>query len=740
MNTIGQPLDRTDGFLKVTGGARYAADFPAAQLAHAVLVTSTIACGRVASIDTTRADAMPGVLLVMTSRNAPKLPNDGQPEVAPPAQRRLSLLQNDEVRYDNEPIAVVVADTLERAVDAASQVRVTYTSAAAALDFSAAKADGHAPESMIGGNPDTERGNVEHGLQAGAVRIDAVYTTPMQHHNPMEPHAVMASWDGPRLTIYDTTQGVANASKAVASFLGMRPDEVHIISPFVGGGFGCKGSVWSHVVLCAMAARQIGRPVRLALTRPQMFGPVGGRPRTEQHLALAAREDGTLTGMRHDTYSNTSTFEDWTETSGVLTRILYEVPNLATSHRLVPLNVGTPTFMRAPGETTGSFALESALDELAAALKMDPLELRLKNYAEIDPQENKPWSSKQLRECYRVGAERFGWSKRSHAPGSMRNGSTLIGLGMATATYPAYRSEAAAFARILSDGTAVVASGTQDLGTGTYTVMTQVAADALGFPVERVSFTLGDSSLPNAHVSGGSQSVASVAPAVKEAARAARERLIQMACADPESPLHGMAASDVTVVDGCVVARNETSRRDSAAAIIARAGGHGIEAQATAKRGEEAQRYSFHSFGAVFAEVHVDAALGTIRVPRVVAVYDVGKLLNEKTGKSQLMGGIVWGIGTALEEGSELDPRYGRFVNANLAEYHVPVNADIGTIDVSVLDVPDPRFNALGARGIGEIGITGVPAAIANAVYHATGVRVRDLPITLDKLLHPVSA
>ena len=738
MNTIGQPLDRTDGILKVTGEAKYAAEFPADHLAHAVLITSTIARGRVASIDTAPADAMPGVLYVMTSRNAPRLPNDGRPKVEPPAQRRLSLLQDDEVRYDNEPIAVVVADSLERAIDAAGAVRVTYERASPILDFSQGKAQGHAPSSMIGGKADTERGSIEQGLQAGTVRIEAVYTTPMEHHNPMEPHAVMASWDGPRLTLYDTTQGVGNAKKAVASFFGMAPDDVHIISPFVGGGFGCKGSVWSHVVLCAMAARQVGRPVRLALTRPQMFGLVGGRPRTEQHLALAARKDGTLTGLRHDVFSNTSTFEDWTETSAVITRMLYDVPNLATTHRLVPLNVGTPTFMRAPGETTGSFALESALDELAAALKMDPLELRLKNYAEVDPQEGKPWSSKQLRECYRLGAERFGWSKRAPTPRSMRDGSTLIGMGMATATYPAHRSEAGAFARILPDGTAIVASGTQDLGTGTYTVMTQVAADALGFPLERVSFALGDSSLPHAPVSGGSQSVASVAPAVREAAAAARLRLIEMACADTGSPLHGMSAADVTVIDGSVASRADPSRRDPAAAVIARNGGRPIETQVTAKRGDEAGRYSFHSFGAVFVEVHVDEALGTIRVPRIVGVYDVGQLLNDKTGKSQLMGGIVWGLGAALEEASELDPRYGRILNANLAEYHVPVNADVGTIDVSVLNVPDPRFNTLGARGIGEIGITGVPAAIANAVYHATGVRVRDLPITLDKVLQPV--
>lgn len=735
MNTIGQPLDRTDGVLKVTGRAQYAAEFPAAHLAHGVLVTSTIPCGRVASIDTSRADSMPGVLYLMTSRNAPRLPQGGRPNVSPPAQRQLSLLQDDEIRYDNEPIAVVVADTLERAVDAAAKLRVVYERASPNLDFSKAKTHGHAPASMIGGKADTERGDIEQGLRAGAVRIDAVYTTPMEHHNPMEPHAVMASWDGPRLTLYDTTQGVANAQRAVATFLGIAPQDVHIISPFVGGGFGCKGSVWSHVVLCAMAARQVGRPVRLALTRPQMFGPVGGRPHTEQHLALAARKDGTLTGLRHATFANTSTFEDWTETSGVLTRMLYEVPNLATSHRLVPLNVGTPTFMRAPGETTGSFALESALDELAVALKMDPIALRLKNYAEIDPQEGKPWSSKQLRECYRLGAERFGWSKRQAAPRSMRDGTTLIGMGMATATYPGHRSEAAAFARIMPDGTAVVASGTQDLGTGTYTVMTQVAADALGFPLERVSFALGDSSLPHAPVSGGSQSVASVSPAVREAATQARQRLIATACADPASPLHAMPVNEVTVVEGWVVSRTDASRRDPAAAVIARNGGRPIEAHVTAKRGDETGRYSFHSFGAVFAQVHVDEALGAIRVPRIVAVYDVGRLLNEKTGKSQLMGGIVWGLGAALEEASELDARYGRFVNANLAEYHVPVNADVGTIDVSVLNVPDPHFNSLGARGIGEIGITGVPAAIANAVYHATGVRVRDLPITLDKVL-----
>jgi xanthine dehydrogenase YagR molybdenum-binding subunit len=535
--------------------------------------------------------------------------------------------------------------------------------------------------------------------------------------------------------LYDATQGVSGARGAVARTLGIKEENVRVICPFVGGGFGCKGSAWSHVVLAAMAAKQTGRPVRLVLERPQMFGMVGNRPFTDQHFQISARDDGTLTGMRHDVISTTSTLEDWNESSAIVTRMLYAVPNQATTHKLVKLDVGTPTFMRAPGETSGSFALESAMDEMAYQLNMDPLAFRLKNYAEMEPQEKKPWSQKSLRECYRIGAEKFGWSRRNPKPRSMRDGNMLIGLGMATATYPANRSEASAIARILPDGTAMAASGTQDLGTGTYTVMTQVAADALGFPVEKVDFALGDSSLPHAPVSGGSQSVASVSPAVREAASQARAKLIAMAIADSGSPLSGGSIDDVTVNNGWVISRADPSKRDPAAAVIARNGGKPIEAIATTKPGDEKQQFAFHSFGAVFTEVHVDADLGTIRVPRIVAVYDVGSLLNAKTAHSQLMGGLVWGIGSALTEKSELDTRYGRYTNANLAEYHVPVSADVGVLDITVLGKPDPHINPLGARGIGEIGITGVAGSIGNAVYHATGVRVRDLPITLDKVL-----
>ncbi|QIE28705.1 Aldehyde oxidoreductase molybdenum-binding subunit PaoC (plasmid) [Caballeronia sp. SBC1] len=737
MSVLGQPLDRTDGLLKVTGQAKYSADNPEAKLAHAVLVTSTIAHGRVASMDTARIQAMPGVLLVMTHETAMRLPNDGKPNAEPPAVRRLSLLQTDEVRYSNEPVAVVVADTLERATDGARklQASIRYEAATPNTDYQRAKGTAYQPEKMMGRPINTQRGDVAAGLRQGPTRLDVVYTTPNEHHNPMEPHATLARWDGPNLTLYDATQGVSGARGAVAKTLGIKEENVRVICPFVGGGFGCKGSAWSHVVLAAMAAKQTGRPVRLVLERPQMFGMVGNRPFTDQHIQISARDDGTLTGMRHDVISTTSTFEDWNESSAIVTRMLYAVPNQATTHKLVKLDVGTPTFMRAPGETSGSFALESAMDEMAYQLNMDPLAFRLKNYAEMEPQEKKPWSEKSLRECYQMGAEKFSWSRRNPKPRSMRDGNVLIGLGMATATYPANRSEASAIARILPDGTAMVASGTQDLGTGTYTVMTQVAADALGFPMDKVDFALGDSSLPHAPVSGGSQSVASVSPAVREAASQARAKLIAMAIADSGSPLSGGSIDDVTVNNGWVISRADPSKRDPAAAVIARNGGKPIEAMATTKPGDEKQQFAFHSFGAVFTEVHVDADLGTIRVPRIVAVYDVGSLLNEKTAHSQLMGGLVWGIGSALTEKSELDARYGRYTNANLAEYHVPVNADIGLLDITLLGKPDPHINPLGARGIGEIGITGVAGSIGNAVYHATGVRVRDLPITLDKVM-----
>jgi xanthine dehydrogenase YagR molybdenum-binding subunit len=735
MSLIGQPVDRIDGILKVTGAAHYSAERPQANLAYGVLVLSKVAKGTVASIDSASVEAMPGVLLVMTHLNAPRLPRGGKAAFAPPAGRMLTLLQDDAVNYQNQPVALVVADSFERATYAAHQLGITYKQSTASFEFEPGRRDERKPGPIQGKDADSLSGNLPAGLAAGTHRIDAVYTTPFEHHNPMEPHATTAVWDGDQLTLFDATQYVTGVKTTVAKVLGIDPARVRTICPFVGGGFGCKGSSWSHVVLAAMAAQKLGRPVKVVLERPQMFGPVGHRPNTEQHLMLASRDDGQLTALSHQVVSSTSEIEDWVESSAMVSRVSYAVPAIRTSHRLVTINTGTPTFTRAPGEASGSFALESAMDEMAYALRMDPVALRLKNYAETDPEKNLPFSSKALRDCYQVGAEKFGWSQRNPEPRSMKNGRELVGWGMATATYPANRSPASASVRIFPDGTAMAASGTQDLGTGTFTVMAQVAADGLGFPIEQVRFALGDSALPMAPVSGGSQSVASVSPAVRAAAESARDKLIALAISDQGSPLHGAPADDVYVSNSWLIRRSAPDTRETASTLLKRNGGRMIEASEQVKPGDERKTHTFHSFGAVFVEVRVDPDLGIVHVERAVGVYNVGRILNAKTAHSQMMGGMVWGIGAALTEESQLDTRYGRFVNANLGEYHVPVNADIHNIEAYFVGEPDPLVNSLGTRGIGEIGITGVSAAIANAVYHATGVRVRSLPITLDKVM-----
>ena len=733
-DVIGAPLDRTDGVQKTTGAARYAAEFAPAGLCHAVLLLSTIAHGRIASLDTTAAARSPGVLLVLTHLNAQRLPEQGRAAFNPPAGRAMSLLQDDVVHYDRQPIGVVVADTFEHAVAATALVRTQYAVQRAVLDFAGARADAYKPKEAARKPPDVQWGDPEAGQRAAEVRVDITCTTPMQNHNPIEPHATVAHWEGERLTLYDATQYVSGVRETVAKTLGIPIDRVRVISPFVGGGFGCKGSAWSHVTLAAMCAQKLRRPVKLVVDRQQMFGPVGGRPQTSQRIALGARRDGTLTFVRHDVVSHTSDFEDFVEPSAAITHMLYACPNGSTTHRLVKLNTGTPTFQRAPGEATGSFALEVAIDELATALAMDPLALRLRNDAQNEPESGKPFSSKHLRECYLLAAERFGWARRPAAPRAMRDGDALVGFGVGTATYPAHRMAASARAALQPDGTLLVQSGSQDIGTGTYTVMTQVAAETLGVPVDRVRFELGDTALPRAPVSGGSMSAASVGPAVQAACRSLREQLIARAVADRSSPLNGVEPARAAIDGGYLVVRGAARRREPLAALAGRIG-EVVEATADAAPGDEAKRYAMHSFGAVFAEVRVDRDLGEIRVPRIVACYDVGRRLNAKTARSQLQGGIVWGVSLALLEHAILDRRAGRIVNANLAEYHVPVNADIGEVDVSFVDIPDPHFNPLGIRGIGEIGITGVAGALSNAVYHATGRRIRDLPITLDKLL-----
>jgi xanthine dehydrogenase YagR molybdenum-binding subunit len=730
MKLIGPPLDRVDGRLKVAGRARYSAEFPISGVVHAVMITSTIGRGRVASIDTGDALRQRGVITVLTHHNAPRVK---QAPASKGQERYLPVLQDDVVRYDRQPIALAIAETFEAALDAAWRLEIRYAAEPPVTTF--ADGERYTPEKVNGKPPDALRGDPDAALAAAEVKIDARYSTPVEHHNPMEPHATIATWEGDRLFLYDATQGIFATRKRVAEAFGIPVDSVRVITDYVGGGFGCKGSTWPHVVLAAMAAKATGRPVKLALTRPQMFASVGYRPRTEQRVALAAGRDGKLTGTIHETVSQTSTFDEFTEPSTAITQMLYAVPNLRTTQRLVRLNAATPTFMRAPGESTGSFALESAMDELAYALELDPIELRLRNYAETDPETGHPYSSKSLRECYRLGAERFGWKSRAARPGSMRRGNELVGYGMATATYPTHRSAAAANARLAADGSAQVFSGTQDLGTGSYTIFTQVAADALGLPVERVRFELGDTNYPNAPVSGGSQTAASVGSAVYIACNAVKAKLLDLALNDPQSPLHGRAAREVVAANGRFALAAQPSTGESYVDILRRHDLQHIESYSESKPGEEAERYAMHAFGAQFAEVRVDADFGTIRVERMVGAFASGRILNEKTARSQYLGGMVWGLSMALFEDSRTDLRTGRIMYANLEKYLVPVNADVPSLQAYLVEEVDEHVNPIGVKGIGEIGIVGAAAAIANAVYHATGVRVRDLPIVPEKVL-----
>jgi xanthine dehydrogenase YagR molybdenum-binding subunit len=725
MSVIGAHIDRVDGRQKVTGAAKYSAEFRIPNLAYAVLIESTIPSGSITSMDTSQAERVKGVLAVLTPASALKLP---KPE------RRLSLLQDSLVHYNNQPIGVVVANSLNAAWYAASLVRVRYRANSPRLDFKAGFANSY-PGNHNEDPGDASWGDVDGGLAQAEIKVDQIYTTPIQHHSPMEPHAAIAQWDGDHLTLYASTQNITGNKQSLANIFGIPESNVRVICLFVGGGFGCKGQLWSHVPLAVMAAKKVNRPVKLVLERPQMFGPVGARPQTYQRVTLGSTRNGKLTAIRHEVHTNTSFLEDYLESSAVPTRIMYACPNVSTKHRLVQLSLGTPTYTRAPGVATGTYALEVAMDELAYRLKMDPLQLRLLNYADVEPQTKRPFTEKSLRDCYMRAAERFGWARRTHEPRSMRSGSLLRGWGMATETYPAKRLPAAALVRFRPNGRVLVASGTHELGTGMYTILTQVAADSLGMSPDLIDAQLGDTVLPQAPISAGSMSVASVTPAVQFAAAKARLKLLAMAVKDVQSPVYGARVDEVDFKDGNIFRNQSPAVSEHYAKLLARNGNAPVEATARATPNDNEQQFSSHSFGAVFVEVTVDLSLGMVRVPRVVAVYDIGKLLNEKTGKSQFIGGIVWGISLALHEDTHVDPTTGRIANANLAEYHVPVNADIGEIDVSVVDLPDTKLNPLGARGIGEIGITGTGAAVANAVYHATGKRIRDLPITPDKLL-----
>lgn len=742
---IGKPVERVDGRLKVTGAARYAAEFKTANLTHGVLVMSTVASGRIRSIDTKAALNAPGVLAVITHQNAPRLnfperPKTNDDHVAPVFGRSLPVLQDTTIYFNGQPIAVVVAENLEQAEYAATLVRVDYDESkhVTSVEDEMARAfppqEGLLKEPPTGRPADVVRGDPD-ALSKAQVVVDETYTIPIEHHNPMELLSTIAEWSGNKLTLHDKTQWVPNTQAHVALVFGLREEDVHVISPFVGGAFGSSLRPWSHPIVAAMAARAVRRPVKLVVKRSQMFSSHGHRPYTIQRMALGANQNGQLTAIVHEGYAQTSLYEENTEALVNASRMLYASPNCITKYRLVRGNIQTPLYMRGPGESSGVFALDSAMDELAYKLKIDPLEFRIRNHADKDPEHGLPWSSKSLLECYRRGAEAFGWSRRTLEPRSMRDGRYLVGMGLATGTYPMYRMPASARARVFSDGTAVVQSSASDMGPGTWTTMAIVGAESLAMDLSRVRSELGDSKLPKGSVHGGSGTTASVGSAVHEACLAVRTKLLALASGDRRSPLHGATEQQVTFADGRIFLSGDKSRGESYSDILRRNRMNSIEATIDSKPGDEYGKFSMHAFCAHFLEVRVDAELGVLRVSRVVSACGAGRIMNEKTAISQLSGGIVGGLGMALMEETVMDHRMGRYVNANFGEYHVPVNADVPSIQAFFVEERDDHVNPIGAKGIGEVSYVGIAAAVANAVFHATGKRIRRLPVTLDKLM-----
>jgi xanthine dehydrogenase YagR molybdenum-binding subunit len=716
-------VPRLEAALKVTGAARYAAESEVAGMLHAALVVAPIPSGRVTRIDASGARALPGVVAIVTHENAPRIARPGF----------LNLLQEPLVHFAGQPVAVVVAQTPAQARRAAAAVDVVYEELPAVTAVAQALDRAFAPKTAGRTATDSRRGDPDRCLAEAEVVIARRYTTAANNHHPLEPNAVIAAWTGDALTVHTTTQAVFAHRQAIAACFDLAPDKVRVISKFVGGGFGAKGTAWFPCLVLGIAvARQVGRPVQLELTRAQMFTLIGRRQPTIQQLSLGATRDGRLTAITHDTVAQTSTYGDYADPTATLTRMLYACADVATTHRLVRVNVPQPNPMRAPGEGPGSFALESALDELAQELDLDPLELRLRNFADHDQHAGRPWSSNGLRECYRVGARSFGWAQRPRDIGTLRDGRWRLGWGMASACYPVYRMASEAAVGIAGDGAVRVRCGTQDVGSGTYTVLAQLAAAALGVPFARVAVEFGDSLLPEGPYSGGSMATASFAPAVEAAARELRHRLIRFAVADPHSPLYGLATDRVEIEDGCV--RSTLGNwSESLAELLARIAPGGLEAFARTEP-EGTPPCSSFGYGAVFAEVRVDAELGEVRVDRLTAAYAAGRIINPLLARSQFVGGLIGGIGMALHEATVMDERLGRIVNDTLADYLIPVHADMPRFDIHLVDEDDPHL-AGGIKGIGMLGTVGTAAAIANAVFHATGLRIRDLPIRLEQCL-----
>ncbi|HUN97585.1 MAG TPA: xanthine dehydrogenase family protein molybdopterin-binding subunit [Bradyrhizobium sp.] len=734
-SNIGQPLTRRDGTLKVKGEARYAADNHPSGMLYAVMAVSSIARGRVTHLDIVAAKSHPGVVDVMTPEHKPPLAEDPDAKVHP-FMFRLDLLQNDLVRYANQPIAVVIAEALEAATEGAALLSPQYETQPARVGLDAGES--FVPAAVGVGNPAViQRGDVEAGLAKASKQIDATYETPAQYHNAMEPHAIVAAWDGDTLSIDTPSQGLIMAQGRIAGLFGISPDKIHIRSPFLGGGFGSKGLISGPQILGIMAARLVGKPVKLVLRREQMYGPVGHRAPTRQRIRIGAGDDGALTAIDHHAKTVSSSFDDFFEPAADASHTLYASPAIATSHEAVRVDTGTPLFMRAPGEATGSIALESAIDEAAWACRMDPLAFRIKNYAEVEPISGKPFSSKALRECYTKGAERFGWSERPLAPRQMRDeAGFLTGWGMGTATFPALMFQAQARAVIRNDGSGVMETGAHDMGQGAWTAFAQIAADSLGLALDQMEFKAGTSDLPDAGIAGGSAHTATAGVAIHNAGADVIAKLAELATSNERSPLFGAGNAGVIARDGRLFRRDDEDRSESYADILTRAGLAQIEGRGTGAPDAAAQTaYAMHAHGAVFAEVKVDPDLGQIRVSRMVGAFAAGRVINPRLVRSQIFGGMIWGMSFALHEEALMDHRSGRILNANLAEYHVPVNADVPSLDALMIEEHDPHVNALGIKGVGEIGITGSAGAVANAIWHATGIRVRRFPIRISDLL-----
>jgi xanthine dehydrogenase YagR molybdenum-binding subunit len=737
---IGTAVSRVDGRAKVTGAAKYAGEFNTAGLVHASLVTSTIAKGRIARIDASEALSVAGVIDVLTHQHRPPMASadsaykdDVAPEGSP-----YRPLYDDRVMFDGQPIALVVAEESEVARFAASLVRVEYDKAAHVTDVHrqrdaavALAAPANPAENPFA--PPKPRGTAEQALAAAEAHHRGEYYVPIEHHNPMELYASTVILErGGKLTIYDKTQGVQNVQRYICSVFDMKSDDVRVMSPFVGGGFGSGLRPQYQVVLAVLGARALQRSVRLVLTRQQMY-VLGYRPAMIQQIELGARADGTLDAITHEAITVTSQYEDFYRQETGWSGLLYKSAHAKHTHKLARLDLPTSCDMRAPSAATAVYALECAMDELAVALKLDPLEFRLRCYSDRDQHGDRPYSSKSLRECYRQGADAFGWGKRNPEPRSMRDDTDLVGWGMATGVWEALQVPIAVRIVLTANGHAEVSCATSDIGTGTYTIMAQVAADMLGLPLDSITIKLGDSTLPQSPVEGGSWIAASVSNGIVTTSDAVRTELLRLAKQMPNSPLAGAMIEEVALADGKLVSKQDASRAVSVADAMRHGGVDRIEQEKSTTFADDGS-HAHNTHSAIFAEVKVDEQLGVISVTRVVSAVAAGRILNTKTASSQIIGGVVWGIGMALHEETLVDHKFGRIMNANIAEYHVPVNADVHDINVIFVDEPDDTINPLGIKGLGEIGIVGVAAAIANAIYHATGKRVRDLPITLDKL------